>query len=123
MAHRTENDPVRGLWVAPTGAGLPKNFRRDRQLGGEPAATGTGADPRTTPGRSQPTVNDTIAYVVSGVFRVEPASGVVHRDPGDVVHVPAHTVHRESNPMGETAEVVLARRGTGPMVVNVDGPA
>jgi hypothetical protein len=31
-------------------------------------------------------------------------------------------VHRESNPTDETAEVVLVRRGTGPVTVNVDGP-
>ena len=64
--------------------------------------------------------HDTIAYVVRGVFRVETGDGVVQGDPGDFVHVPAHTVHRESNPTEETAEVVLVRRGTGPVVVNVD---
>ena len=66
--------------------------------------------------------HDTVAYVVNGVFRVETGSGVVEAAAGDFVHVPAHTVHRESNPSTETAEVVLVRRGTGPVVVNVDGP-
>jgi uncharacterized RmlC-like cupin family protein len=66
--------------------------------------------------------HDTVAYVVRGVFRVESASGVVEAAAGDFVHVPAHTVHRESNPSAETAEVVLVRRGAGPVVVNVDGP-
>lgn len=66
--------------------------------------------------------HDTVLYVVRGALRVETASGVVQGDPGDFVHVPAHTVHRESNPTTETAEVVLVRRGTGPVVVNVDGP-
>lgn len=67
--------------------------------------------------------HDTVVYVVHGVFRVETADGVVAGQPGDFVHVPAHTVHRESNPTAELAEVVLVRRGTGPVVVNVDGPA
>lgn len=66
--------------------------------------------------------HDTVIYVVSGAIRVETASGVVQGDPGDFLHVPAHTVHREGNPTGEQAEVVLLRRGTGPVTVNVDGP-
>ncbi len=66
--------------------------------------------------------HDTVAYVVSGAFRVETAAGVVQGDPGDFVHVPAHTVHRETNPTGERAEVVLVRRGTGPVVVKADPP-
>ena len=67
--------------------------------------------------------HDTVAYVVRGAFRVETATGVVQGDPGDFVHVPAHTVHRESNPTGETAEVVLVRRGTGPVVLDAEPPA
>ena len=64
--------------------------------------------------------HDTIAYVVRGVFRVEDAAGeVVRGEAGDFVHVPAHLVHRESNPSAVVAEVVLVRRGTGPVVVNV----
>ncbi len=79
-------------------------------------------DPWATSGWHHHGGHDTIAYVLRGVFRVETAGGVVQGDPGDFVHVPAHTVHRESNPTDETAEVVLVRRGTGPVVVNVDGP-
>ena len=67
--------------------------------------------------------HDTVAYVVRGAFRVETAEGVVDARAGDFVHVPAHTVHRESNPTDEVAEVVLVGRGTGPVVLNVDGPA
>jgi uncharacterized RmlC-like cupin family protein len=67
--------------------------------------------------------HDTVAYVVRGAFRVETADGVVQGDPGDFVHIPPRTVHRESNPAEEAAEVVLVRRGTGPVVVNVEGPA
>jgi hypothetical protein len=38
------------------------------------------------------------------------------------VHVPAHTIHRESNPTGELAIVVIARAGSGAVTVNLDGP-
>lgn len=79
-------------------------------------------DPGVTSGWHHHGDHDTVVYVVRGAFRVETAAGVVQGDPGDFVHVPARTVHRESNPTTETAEVVLVRRGTGPVVVNVDGP-
>lgn len=80
-------------------------------------------EPGSTSGWHHHGDHDTVAYVVRGVFRVETSTGVVDADPGDFVHVPAHTVHRESNPTERTAEVVLVRRGTGPIVINVDGPA
>ncbi|MCW2599706.1 MAG: Cupin 2 conserved barrel domain protein [Frankiales bacterium] len=67
--------------------------------------------------------HDTVIYVVHGAIAVETADGVVQGDPGDFLHVPAHTVHRESNPTDGSAEVVLVRRGTGPVVINVDPPA
>lgn len=79
-------------------------------------------EPGATSGWHHHGEHDTVAYVVSGVFRVETAAGVVEAERGDFVHVPAHTVHRESNPSTETARVVLVRRGSGPVVVNVDGP-
>jgi uncharacterized RmlC-like cupin family protein len=66
--------------------------------------------------------HDSVVYVVRGAFRVETGDGVVLAGPGDFVHVPAHTVHRESNPGPDTAEVVLVRRGTGPVVVAADAP-
>jgi uncharacterized RmlC-like cupin family protein len=67
--------------------------------------------------------HDTIAYVVRGALRVETATDVVQGGPGDFVHVPAHTVHRESNPTTETSDVVVIRRGTGPVVINVNDPS
>jgi len=48
---------------------------------------------------------------------------VVDAGPGDFIHVPAHTVHRESNPTGQRATAVIARAGAGVPTVNVDGPA
>ncbi len=79
-------------------------------------------EPGATSGWHHHGEHDTVAYVVRGAFRVETAEGVVQGDPGDFLHIPAHVVHRESNPAPEAAEVVLVRRGTGPVVVNVDGP-
>ncbi len=79
-------------------------------------------EPGATSGWHHHGDHDTVAYVVDGAFRVETAAGVVDAGPGDFVHVPAHTVHRESNPTQQPAEVVIVRRGTGAVVVNVDGP-
>ena len=43
--------------------------------------------------------------------------------PGDFFHVPARSIHRDVNPSTiEGQEVVLFLRGTGPMVVNAEGP-
>lgn len=81
------------------------------------------AEPGTTSGWHSHGEHDTVAYVVRGAFRVETASGVVQGDPGDFVHVPAHTVHRETNPTQETSEVVIVRRGTGPVVLDAEPPA
>ena len=39
---------------------------------------------------------------------------------GDFVHVPAFTVHRESNPTGELSIAVIARAGGGIPTVNVN---
>ena len=79
-------------------------------------------DPGVTSGWHHHGDHDTVIYVVRGVFEVETASGATTANPGDFVHVPAHTVHRETNPSAEQSEVVLVRRGRGPVVVNVDAP-
>ncbi|GAC1305362.1 MAG: hypothetical protein NVSMB16_00870 [Acidimicrobiales bacterium] len=68
---------------------------------------------------------DTIAYVVAGAFRLESGPGgteVTDSRAGDFVHIPAGLVHREGNPTDDDATVVLVRRGSGPVVVNVAGP-
>ncbi|MDX6307717.1 MAG: hypothetical protein QOI06_763 [Nocardioidaceae bacterium] len=68
--------------------------------------------------------NETSLFVVSGVLRLEFAGydGYVDAEAGDFVHVPAYTVHRESNPTGEPSVAVIARAGGGVSTVNVDGP-
>ena len=69
-------------------------------------------------------VNDTSIYVVEGVLRLEFEGYDGHLDagPGDFVHVPAHTVHRESNPTEAPSRAVLARAGGGVPTVNVEAP-
>jgi uncharacterized RmlC-like cupin family protein len=53
------------------------------------------------------------------VLTLEPGSDA---GPGDFVHVPPHTVHRESNPTNETSVLIAFRSGRGEVVVNVEGP-
>ena len=68
---------------------------------------------------------DTYAYIVEGVARFEfgPDGGdEVEGGPGDFVNIPAHTVHRETNPGATESTVVLFLMGTGAPVFNVDGP-
>jgi uncharacterized RmlC-like cupin family protein len=69
--------------------------------------------------------NESSLYVVSGVLRLEfeGHDGYVDAQPGDFVHVPAFTVHRESNPAGTPSVAVVARAGDGVPTVNVQGPA
>jgi uncharacterized RmlC-like cupin family protein len=69
-------------------------------------------------------VNESSLYVVSGVLRLEceGLEGYVDAHPGDFVHVPAHTVHRESNPGDEESVAVIARAGGGIPTVNVEAP-
>jgi uncharacterized RmlC-like cupin family protein len=66
--------------------------------------------------------NETSLYVVSGVLRLEFEGYDGHLDagPGDFVHVPPYTVHRESNPGDEPSLAVIARAGGGVPTVNVD---
>ena len=69
-------------------------------------------------------VNESSLYVVSGVLRLEfeGHDGYVDARAGDFVHVPALTVHRESNPLDVPSVAVIARAGGGIPTVNVDAP-
>lgn len=68
--------------------------------------------------------NETSLYVVRGVLRLEFEGHDGHLDAvaGDFVHVPAFTVHRESNPTDEVSVAVIARAGGGIPTVNVEPP-
>ena len=66
-------------------------------------------------------INESSLYVVSGILRLEfeGYDGWLDAQPGDFVHVPAFTVHRESNPTDEPSVAVIARAGGGVPTVNV----
>ena len=66
--------------------------------------------------------NESSLYVVSGILRLEFEGEAEPLDAhaGDFVHVPAFTVHRESNPGDEPSLAVIARAGGGIPTVNVD---
>ena len=69
---------------------------------------------------------ETSIYVVSGRLRMESGPGggeVLEAGPGDFLYVPPGAVHREANPGGDESRLVVVRAGSGPAVVNVDGPA
>ena len=69
--------------------------------------------------------HETSLYVVAGTLRLSFGPGgasQVDAGPGEFVHVPAHAVHRESNPGPQTSTAVIARSGHGAPTVNVDGP-
>ena len=58
-------------------------------------------EPGATSGWHQHGDHETSPYVVAGTLRLEfgPGGGTtVDAGPGEFIHVPAHVVHRESNP-------------------------
>ena len=70
--------------------------------------------------------HDTSVYVVEGTVRIEYGPGgarSAEAGPGDFVHIPKGVVHREVNPGPTASEEIVTRSGTGPLTVNVDGPA
>jgi uncharacterized RmlC-like cupin family protein len=67
----------------------------------------------------------TYGYVIAGRVRVEfgpDGSQSLEGGNGDFFVVPAHTVHREGNPGSEEQVLVAVRLGSGPSVINVEGP-
>lgn len=85
---------------------------------------------RTAPGRPSGWhhhgEHDTYFYVQSGQIRLEfgpNGDRLAEAEPGDFVHVPRGLVHREMNPGGDEGSVILVRVGSGPPVINVEGPA
>jgi mannose-6-phosphate isomerase-like protein (cupin superfamily) len=67
---------------------------------------------------------DTYFYILNGKLEFEYGTGgdTVLVSPGDFARMPPNVVHRERTPGSEGAEIVLVQLGSGPMVVNVDGP-
>jgi uncharacterized RmlC-like cupin family protein len=82
-------------------------------------------EPGATSGWHHHGDHETSLYVVSGVLRLDFGAGganTVDAGAGAFIHVPAHTVHRESNPTNDSSTAVIGRAGTGIPTVNVDGP-
>lgn len=68
---------------------------------------------------------EVLGYLVHGRARFEFGPGgrdSVEVEHGGFFHVPAGLVHRDVNPSDEPQEFVLVFAGTGPLVVDVDGP-
>ena len=83
-------------------------------------------DPGATSGWHHHGGHESSIYVVTGALRMEFGPGVndvLDADAGDVLYVPPGAIHREGNPTAETSALVVVRAGTGPAVINVDGPA
>jgi len=84
------------------------------------------AEPGTISGWHHHGDHEVYGYVVSGTVRLENGSekeNVISIGPGDFLHVPPHTIHREINPSSnEENDVILFLQGSGELVVNVDSP-
>lgn len=80
--------------------------------------------PGSTSGWHHHDRNDSSLYIVAGIFRFEfeGRAEPLDAEPGDFVHVPAFTVHRESNPTDAPSTAVIARVGGGIPTVNVETP-
>jgi uncharacterized RmlC-like cupin family protein len=68
---------------------------------------------------------EVLGHVVRGTARFEfgpGGSGSADVEEGGFFHIPAGLVHRDVNPTGEPQELLLSFVGSGPLVVNVDGP-
>lgn len=81
--------------------------------------------PGVTTGWHHHDINESSLYVVRGILRLEfeGFDGYLDAEAGDYVHVPAFTVHRESNPGDEVSVAVIARAGGGIPTVNVERPS
>jgi uncharacterized RmlC-like cupin family protein len=68
---------------------------------------------------------EVLGYLVRGRARFEFGPGGSENAEiaeGGFFHVPAGLVHRDVNPADDPQEFVLVFAGTGPLVVDVDGP-
>lgn len=69
---------------------------------------------------------ETSIYVLTGALRMEFGAGgseVLDAAPGDFLYVAPGAIHREGNPTDDEAHIIVVRSGSGPAVINVDGPA
>lgn len=69
--------------------------------------------------------NDTYVYLIRGGLRIEYGPGgheLAEAGPGDFLHIPRDSVHREASSGPEGTESVVFRVGGGEVLFNVDGP-
>jgi uncharacterized RmlC-like cupin family protein len=69
--------------------------------------------------------HDTYGHPVIGRFFADFGPGGRERaiaEPGDVIEIPRGVVHREGNPDDGTTDGIVLRVGSGPVIVNLDGP-
>ena len=84
------------------------------------------AEPRAATGWHHHGERDVLGYVVRGAARFEfgpEGTDSVDVGQGGFFHVPAGLVHRDVNPLDDLQGIVLCVVGSGPLVVNVDGPS
>jgi uncharacterized RmlC-like cupin family protein len=121
-------DPVRRIAPADRVAGDPTpGMVREQAVAVEGMWAGlVRTEPHTTSGWHHHGDHDTSIYVAEGALRMEcgpDGDFVVDAGPGDFVFVPRGAIHREGNPTATESRLVVVRAGTGPVVVNVEGPA
>ena len=69
---------------------------------------------------SQVNVRKVEELIAAGRMRPAGLAEVEAAQAGDFVHVPAHTVHREGNPLDEPSLCLISRAGFGVPTINVD---
>lgn len=120
-------DPVRRIRPAERSAGHPTpGMTREEAIAVDGLWSGVvHTEVGMTSGWHHHGDHDTSIYVASGTLRMESGPGgaaVIDAEAGDFVFVPRGAVHREGNRGSSPSELVVVRAGTGPVVVNVDGP-
>lgn len=69
--------------------------------------------------------NDSYIYILSGALTIDygpDGSESVEASAGDFIFNPANLVHRETTSPAGDVEAFVVRVGSGPHLVNVDGP-
>jgi uncharacterized RmlC-like cupin family protein len=114
--------PPDGLRAGATTPGLTREFALET---GAATVMRARAEAGARSGWHHHGARDVLGYVVVGRARFEFGPGgteSVDVETGGFFHVPAGLVHRDVNPSHSPQEIVMTVVGSGPLVVNVDGP-
>jgi uncharacterized RmlC-like cupin family protein len=120
-------EPIRIVSQAALESGPPTpGMNRKTAIAGDNVWMGeVRTDPGVMSGWHHHGEHTTYGYVIDGKVRVEfgpNGSESLEGGSGDFFMVPPHTVHREGNPGSHEHVLMAVRVGTGPAVINVDGP-